>query len=265
MAMMDSDQHVVIGDCLTVPMPATPPALVYADPPFGSGVTRQGKACGYDDHLTGEAYIDWLLPRLCRWADTIETGWLCLHHDPLVGIDVAAALQPHYGKPYGIVAWQDAWVSGFRSRAASFWPRVHDTLTFWKFGDAPFFPTVEAAPSDYKRRGGGGGTERSLGDLWVGPWSPGHLSFSKEKVGWPDQKPLALLGRVIEATTRPGQLVVDPFCGSGTTVVAALMQGRDAVGVEANPVAFGLAQERVAMLHIGSPTDQPDDAPYRQS
>lgn len=236
---------VVHGDCLEADLPATAPALVYADPPFGSGGTRIGKAGGYDDRLTGPEYEAWLIPRLRRWASTVSDGWFCLHHDPVAVMPIVAALTPDLGAPFGVVTWQDAWVSGFRSRATAFWPRVHDSLVFWRFGSGMFSPTLEPAPASYRRRGGGGATDRPVGDVWVGPWSPGHLSFSGEKVGWPDQKPLALLERVIAATTMPGDLVVDPFCGSGSTLVAACAAGRSAYGVELTADGVAVARGRL--------------------
>lgn len=235
----------VQGDCLTAQLPDEA-HLVYADPPYGAGVVREGKAGGYDDTLTGPDYIDWVVDRLIRCAGIVRNGWVVLHHDPLTGMDVQARLSEVFRAPVGTVAWQDAWVSGFRSRASSFWPKVHDLLVFWRIGDAPFTVTGETAPDDYKRRGGGGTKWRPHSDVWVGPWSPGHLSFSKEKVGWPDQKPVALLKRIITATTRPGDLVLDPFMGSGTTLVAAQALGRNAYGIDQSASAVAVARDRLA-------------------
>ncbi len=71
---------------------------------------------------------------------------------------------------------------------------------------------------------------------------------ARERVGYPTQKPLRLLDRVIRMTTRPGDLVLDPFCGSGTTLVAALAAGRRALGVDVAPEAVELARRRVEAM-----------------
>lgn len=232
------------GDCLDAPLPSRAPALVYIDPPYGRGKRRKGKRAAYDDTLTGAKYNNWLTRRLIRWVETIECGWLCLHHCPEMNPLILVELELRFDEPEGQVIWQDAWVSGFRSRA-KFWPRVHDILWFWKFGDPPFKVTGGPPPEGYKRRGGGEGSFRADSSVWVGPWSPGHLSFSKEKVGYPDQKPIELLERIIKATCPDGGLVVDPLCGSGTSLVAASNLGCDYYGVDISLDAVTIARERL--------------------
>jgi site-specific DNA-methyltransferase (adenine-specific) len=61
-------------------------------------------------------------------------------------------------------------------------------------------------------------------------------------------KPLALVEQCLAISTRPGDLVVDPFCGSGTTVVAALKLGRRAVGIDSDPASIQLSQRRIDAL-----------------
>jgi site-specific DNA-methyltransferase (adenine-specific) len=231
------------GDCLVAELPENP-RLVYADPPYGRGKVRQGKRFSYDDRRGGSAYNEWLVERLVRVFGVVERGWACLHHCPELSPRVLVALEDTFGVPYGQVVWQDAWVSGFRSKA-SFWPRVHDVLWFWRIGDAPFAVTGGPPPEGYKRRGGGEGDFRADPSVWVGPWSPGHLSFSKEKVGYPDQKPLALLGRIIAATTQEGDKVLDPFCGSGTTLVSAARLGRIPYGLDVSVDAVAATRARL--------------------
>lgn len=62
----------------------------------------------------------------------------------------------------------------------------------------------------------------------------------------PTQKPIRLLERIVAASTLPGQLVLDPFCGSGTTGVAAVLQGRNFIGIEQSPDYCGLSRLRIA-------------------
>src|SRR5215471_6676386 len=83
-----------------------------------------------------------------------------------------------------------------------------------------------------------------LGDVWTD--IPPVNSQAAERAGWPTQKPVALVERVIAACSRPGDLVADFFCGSGTTGVAAARLGRRFLLVDARPAAIQLAQKRLA-------------------
>ena len=70
------------------------------------------------------------------------------------------------------------------------------------------------------------------------------INVSKERLGYPTQKPIALLGRIIEASSSPGDMVLDPFCGCGTTIVAAENLGRRWAGIEISEFALDLIRER---------------------
>ena len=69
---------------------------------------------------------------------------------------------------------------------------------------------------------------------------------SKERVGYPTQKPLALLSRLIQAASNPGDLVLDPFCGCATTLVAAHNLERRWIGIDVSPKAATLVRHRLA-------------------
>ena len=70
-------------------------------------------------------------------------------------------------------------------------------------------------------------------------------SQAKERTGYPTQKPLALLRRFIEAATKPGNLILDPFAGCATSLVAAEELGRQWIGIDVSPVAVRLVKERM--------------------
>ncbi|MCL4309061.1 MAG: restriction endonuclease [Candidatus Thermoplasmatota archaeon] len=74
------------------------------------------------------------------------------------------------------------------------------------------------------------------------------ISGSPEAEGFPTQKPLALLERIIRASSNPGDVVLDPMCGCGTTIVAAQKLGRSWVGIDVSPTACGLMATRVAKV-----------------
>ena len=69
-------------------------------------------------------------------------------------------------------------------------------------------------------------------------------SSSKERTGYPTQKPLALLHRIIKASSNEGDLVMDPFCGCATTCVAAQQLGRKWIGIDIEKQAVGILVER---------------------
>ena len=61
----------------------------------------------------------------------------------------------------------------------------------------------------------------------------------------PTQKPIVLMKWIIETYTRPGQVILDPFMGSGTTGVACVQTGRDFIGIEIDPGYFAIAERRI--------------------
>ena len=69
---------------------------------------------------------------------------------------------------------------------------------------------------------------------------------SRERTGYPTQKPVRLLERIVAASSRPGDLVLDPYAGSGTTGVAAARLGRRWLLVDRNPAAVEIARARLA-------------------
>jgi len=101
------------------------------------------------------------------------------------------------------------------------------------------------------------------------------VSWSKERLGYPTQKPEALLERIILAHTDPGDVVLDPFCGCGTTIAAAQRLGRGWVGIDITYLAISLIKSRLTAMGssdytvLGEPTTADDaeqlarDDPYQ--
>lgn len=84
-----------------------------------------------------------------------------------------------------------------------------------------------------------------LQDLWVDKGVQPVVSWSKEGLGYPTQKPLALLERIIGATSNPGDVVLDPFCGCGTALVAAEKLGRKWVGIDVTHLSIAVMRARL--------------------
>jgi len=80
-------------------------------------------------------------------------------------------------------------------------------------------------------------------DLW--PDIQSLRSWHAERMGYPTQKPLALLERIINASSNPGDVVLDPFCGCGTAIAAAQKLGRNWIGIDITHLAIGLIKRRM--------------------
>jgi adenine specific DNA methylase Mod len=163
------------------------------------------------------------------------------------------------------IIWRSGWVSGFKARASN-WARNHDVILYYvKDRNAGFTFNKDLAykphPPGYKRRGGGENSKGvAIDDVWNEPdgewpedvwdevslYSPWIKSFSKEKLGYQTQKPLALLERIIAVSSSPGDLVLDPFAGSGTTLAAAQKLGRRWIGIDSAEVAIESIQHRMS-------------------
>ena len=84
---------------------------------------------------------------------------------------------------------------------------------------------------------------RAIGDVW--DTIPPINSSAQERLGYPTQKPLALLERIIAASSNPGDVVLDPFCGCGTAVHAAQKLKRKWIGIDITCLAIGLIEKRL--------------------
>jgi DNA modification methylase len=84
-----------------------------------------------------------------------------------------------------------------------------------------------------------------LQDIWVDREVQLVVSWSAEGLGYPTQKPVALLERIVKASSNPGDIVLDPFCGCGTTIAAAHRLNRQWIGIDISPTAVNLMKRRV--------------------
>ena len=103
--------------------------------------------------------------------------------------------------------------------------------------------------------------EKTIPDVWSDIPSLGQLGQSKEKVGYPTQKPLALYERIIKASSNPGDIVLDPFCGCATTPIAAERLGRRWVGID----IWDEAQEQVLSRLVREGLAVPTEAEKRDA
>lgn len=261
--------RIIQGDCIrAIPWGLLPveggeaPQLTYIDPPFFSQrdyETRDGVLAFSDKWKSLDHYLAFLVPRVCEaWNWT--AGSLVLHLDHSVCHHVEVALEPILGRAASHIIWRyRRWPTKTRN-----FQRVHDVLIRWARPMAPWNqlhePLAESTRKvwgESKQRalmGDDGRRVRSsttdepspgvpMGDVWddIGIIAPS----SKERTGYPTQKPKKLLERLIASCTESGGLVLDPMMGSGTTLETALECGRRAIGIDSSPVAVATARERL--------------------
>jgi DNA modification methylase len=236
------------------------------------------------------AYLAMMAPRLVELRRVMKLeASLWLHCDPTAGHYLKLLLDAVFGpKAFrNEIVWHYFnKMQGNINRFAS----DHD-LIFWysKSADFTFHPVLEEREGGpvkmLKRRWDGETgrlvnakdesghvqyierTHRMADDVWRLPMLQ---PASREKLGYPTQKPVALLRRIIEASSKPGDLVLDPFCGCGTTIDAAQELGREWIGIDITHLAIGLIKNRLigrygpaittAYAVLGEPTSIEDAA-----
>jgi site-specific DNA-methyltransferase (adenine-specific) len=257
--------------------------LIYVDPPFNaggkrrarleSGVERAHGTLAYSDQFGSiEAFIDMLEPRLAAMRGCLsESGslWLHLSHHTVHEAKVAA------DRVFGRAAFQGEviWLPGNGGRRRAGPSVTHQTILIysrgaqliWNAEDSalrePYadtslrmhFKTVDADGRRYRERVIAGKAYRyyadegrRLGSVWADcPAMNANTPLTSETTGYPTQKPEALLERIIRAASHPDSLVLDPMCGSGTTLAVAVRLGRRAIGVDRSPVACQIARARL--------------------
>jgi DNA modification methylase len=244
--------------------------LIYIDPPFGTGRRRTTtRSKGYDDQLSHdvEQYVEWIEKRIHPIHRILkETGSLYVHLD---------WRSVHYVKimldqVFGIQNFLNEIVWHYRTGGLSkkWFGRKHDTiLSYAKRKGAHTFNVIRGGKfrTDGLKVDDSGRPYKSTtrGRLYFNPegpamtdvWDIPFLStVSNERTGYPTQKPLALIERIILASSNPGDTVADVFCGSGTTLVAAERLGRKWIGVDEQAEAIVITAKRLQIELDESPT-----------
>jgi len=276
----DLAETVLEGDNLGVMrgQPSESIDLVYTDPPFGTGQvrrldsirtgagerTRTGfggrqyrfdvvSAHRYRDDMSLDAYLGFLHARLAEIHRLLRpSGSLYLHLD-FHAVHYARLLLDEIFGPERFLN-EIIWAYDYGGRARDRWPRKHDNILWYAKSDAWTFNRDAIDRIPYMAPGLVGPEKAARGKLPTDTWWMTIVPTNgRERTGYPTQKPVKLVERIVRASSQPGQLVADFFCGSGTTGIAARRAERAFLLVDDNPEAIRITRERLA-AEAGSAT-----------
>lgn len=254
--------------------------LIYLDPPFNTGRTQKrqsttsvrsklegsasavgtitgfkgqryerikGDLLGYDDQF--EDYWAFLEPRLIEaWRLLADDGTLYLHLDYREAHYAKVLLDALFGRDCFLN--ELIWAYDYGAKSKNRWPTKHDTILVYVKNPASYYfdsTTVDREP--YMAPGLVTPEKVALGKLPTDVWWHTIVSpTGKEKTGYPTQKPVGILRRMIQASSREGDWVLDFFAGSGTTGAVAAALGRKFVLVDQNPESLAVMHDRFAAM-----------------
>lgn len=203
----------------------------------------------YDDSF--DDYGDFLMPRLEEaWRLLADDGTLYLHLDYREAHYAKVMLDAVFGRECFLNELIWAYDYGAKSRRR--WPTKHDTiLVYVKTPGGHVFNADDIDREPYMAPGLVTAEKAARGklptDVW---WHTIVPTTGREKTGYPTQKPEGILRRIVQASSRPGDRVLDLFAGSGTTGAVASALGRDAVLVDDNPAAVHVMTERMPHAEV---------------
>lgn len=274
---LGADHIVYFGDNLPVlqRLPEGCSNLIYIDPPFNTGRKQRrsslrtvrdpdGDRTGfqgarYRSEWLGEKafddrfddFIAFIEPRL-REAHRIlsSSGTLYFHIDYREVHYCKVLLDEIFGRDSFIN--EIIWAYDYGGRPKRRWPAKHDNILVYVRNPADYiFNTEDVERIPYMAPGLVGPEKAARGKLPTDTWWHTIVSpTGKEKTGYPTQKPLGILRRIIQASSNPGDRVIDFFAGSGTTGAAAAETGRRFLLVDNNAEAIAVMRQRFGSLDV---------------
>jgi site-specific DNA-methyltransferase (adenine-specific) len=261
-------------------LPSASVELIYIDPPFNTGTTQQrtrvktvrdeaGDRTGFGGHRyrtekiapsaapsyadAFDDYLGFLRPRLIEAIRILTpTGSLFVHIDPRevhyvkVLLDELFTTSAHSGR----ACFQNEiiWAYDYGARPTKRWPAKHDNILWYTKHPTDYTFNLNATDRiPYMAPGLVGAAKAARGktptDVW---WHTIVSPTGKEKTGYPTQKPLGILERIVRVHSNPGDTILDFFAGSGTTGLAALKNGRHHILIDENPEAVKLMKQRLS-------------------
>ncbi|HEY5223866.1 MAG TPA: site-specific DNA-methyltransferase [Microbacteriaceae bacterium] len=271
----ESSNRVIQADNLTVltGLPDAAFTVVYLDPPFNTGREQarqsttsvrsatgtitgfkgqsyeriKGDLLRYDDRF--ENYWEFLEPRLAEaWRLLTDDGTLYLHLDYREAHYAKVLLDALFGRASFLN--EIIWAYDYGGKSKNKWPAKHDTiLVYVKNPKRYYFDSATVDREPYMAPGLVTPEKVARGKLPTDVWWHTIVSpTGREKTGYPTQKPEGVLRRMVQASSRPGDWVLDFFAGSGTTGAVAGALGRRFLLVDQNPEAITVMRARFAPL-----------------
>ena len=272
------NNKIVLGDCLDLMSNVKDKSvdLIYMDPPFYTQTVqklsdKQGRQYSFDDSwATIEDYVEYIRLRFKECRRVLkDTGSIFVHCDRNASHYLKIALDKVFGE--GSFQSEIVWSYKRWSNSKKGLLNNHQIIFFYsKTADFKFNTMYtdysettnvdqilqdrvrdENGKSKYKTDGNGvvvmGQAKKGvpLSDVWEIPYLNPK---AKERVGYPTQKPIILLEQIIKLVTDEGDIVLDPFAGSGTTLVAAKMLNRNYLGFDISKDAVELTNSRLEEL-----------------
>jgi site-specific DNA-methyltransferase (adenine-specific) len=270
--MATLENTLYFGDNLTVlrSIPDSSIQLVYIDPPFNTGREQQrskvttkrnneGNRIGfkgeryetvkstvlsYDDQFAN--YWEFLEPRIEEaFRVLVNSGTLYLHLDYREAHYAKVLLDSLFGPDCFLN--EIIWAYDYGGKSKSRWPAKHDTiLVYVKDPKNYYFNSEEVDREPYMAPGLVTPEKIERGKLPTDVWWHTIVSpTGKEKTGYPTQKPVGILRRIIQASSKPGDVVLDFFAGSGTTGFVSNELGRVFILVDQNPESIQVIKDRL--------------------
>ena len=267
-----SPNRVIEGDNLDVVagLPDESFMLVYLDPPFNTGRSQarqtttsvrsasgsvkgfkgqqyeriRGDLMSYDDHF--DDYWSFLEPRLAEaWRLLADDGTLYLHLDYREAHYAKVLLDALFGRECFLN--EIIWAYDYGAKSKNRWPTKHDTiLVYVKNPNRYHFDSTTVDREPYMAPGLVTPEQVERGKLPTDVWWHTIVSpTGREKTGYPTQKPEGILRRIVQASSREGDWVLDFFAGSGTTGVVAAALGRRFVLVDESSESIGVIRARL--------------------
>jgi len=256
--------ELILGDNLEImkKMPKESIDLIYLDPPFFSNRNYEviwgdkGEIRSFQDRWAGgiENYIIWLKVRVEQmWKLLKPTGSLYLHCDWHADAYIRTEILDRifgYNNLRNEIVWR--YSSGGASR--KFYSRNHDIIYFYtksnKYTFKPDEIKVERTDKSLERAQNPKGARFAKDDVLKLPEDVFDIQIinpmSKERIGYPTQKPKKLLERIILASSNEGDIVLDPFVGGGTTIIVADNLQRQWIGIDQSPIAIRVSDMRLS-------------------
>jgi len=274
--------QLICGDNLEVlsTIPANSIDLIYIDPPFFSNRNYEiiwgdeAEIRSFEDRFAGDinVYIEWMKDRVMELHRVLKpTGSMYLHCDWHAGHYLKVMMDGVFG--YNNFLNEIIWKYFGPTASHNNYPRKHDNILFYSKtnSDKRYFDQrailvnydekaiarydkVDKDGRRYKLYNEKDGTVRKAYIREGRPTEVFEIPFvqgtAEERLGYPTQKPEALLEKIIKASSNKGDIVLDAFCGCGTAMAVAQKLGRRWIGIDISPSAIALVKKRLAKLGV---------------